>query len=235
MGPEGPEGPAGTGINLKGEVADASQLPTAGNVQGDTWITANDQHAWFWDGNAWVDLGPIRGPAGPTGPEGPMGPAGPQGTQGIPGPTGPQGAQGEPGVPGPMGPQGPRGPQGPPGDPYGSPLLAIGAIVHWRPNRNTHDRYGFCKPAVVLWVPDEFNNILSLHVLGTQGGPEAFLQDRVQTGFAGGQWHFIADCPYSFSTPTTISETRAPTSTNGAGRPTMPLEIRYARTIVSSS
>jgi hypothetical protein len=122
----------------------------------------------------------------------------------VPGPIGAQGEQGPVGPQGPTGPQGPRGPQGPPGNPYGSPLLAIGAIVHWRPEWDTYDRYGFCKPAVVLFVPDEYNNILALRVLGTDGGPDPFF-DRVPTGYNSGQWHFIVDCPYSMSVPASLT------------------------------
>jgi hypothetical protein len=218
-------------MNFKGSVPDATGLPSSGNQPNDAYMTDNDGHMWIWNGTTWVDVGLMRGPAGPTGPEGAMGPAGVQGPQGIPGPGGPQGAQGETGLTGPMGPQGPRGPQGSPGDPYGAPLLAIGAIVHWRPARNTYDRYGFCKPAVVLWVADEYNNILALHVLGTQGGPEAFLHDRVPTGHNAGQWHFIVDCPYSFSVPTTLSE-GPPMRRNG--RVTTPQEVRYVRAAVSA-
>jgi hypothetical protein len=220
MGPQGPQGatgaqgPAGTGINLKGSVPDAAQLPTAGNTQGDAWVASDTMHLWFWETTSgpWVDLGPIQGPAGPTGPEGATGPVGPMGPAGVPGPIGAQGTQGEPGPPGPIGPQGPRGPQGPPGNPYGSPLLAIGAIVHWRPWPTLHDRYGFCKPAIVLWVPDEYNNILALTVLGTPGSPQPFLQDRVFDGYGAGQWHFISDCPYSYTTPSTLLQ---PSYTNG--------------------
>ena len=214
QGPTGPQGAAGTGINVKGTVPDAASLPSSGNTAGDAWVTANDSHLHVWSAPSgpWADLGPIQGPAGPTGPEGPMGPAGAQGPQGIPGPVGPQGAQGVPGPAGPMGPQGPQGPQGPPGNPYGSPLLAVGAVVHWRPERSTHDRYGFCKPAIVLWVPDEYNNILALNVLGTQGSPQPFLQDRVPTGYDAGEWHFISNCPYSMSTPSSLN---APVTFNG--------------------
>jgi hypothetical protein len=91
-----------------------------------------------------------------------------------------------------------------PGDPFGSPVLAIGAMVHWRPNRYTYDRYGFCKPAIVLYVVDEVNNILSLHVLGTLAGP--VMLDQVPGGHASDQWHFISDCPYSYSVPASLEQ-----------------------------
>jgi hypothetical protein len=81
-------------------------------------------------------------------------------------------------------------------------VLAIGAMVHWRPTRSTWDRYGFCKPAIVLWVDDEVNNILTMHVLGTQAGPTQ--QDTVPGGHGAGEWHFISDCPYSYSVPASL-------------------------------
>ncbi len=71
-----------------------------------------------WDGLAWVNIGPVRGPAGPAGPQGVAGPAGSpgvagsQGPQGDPGAAGPAGAAG---VAGPAGAQGPQGIQGPAG------------------------------------------------------------------------------------------------------------------------
>lgn len=230
LGPQGDQGPPGLGLNIQGQVPDAAQLPAcSAGALGDAWVTANDGHLWVCNGNAWIDSGITRGPAGPRGADGPQGPVGPQGTQGIPGPLGPQGAQGEPGLQGPIGAQGPRGPQGAPGDPYGAPLLAIGAIVHWRPEHATYDRYGFCKPAVVLFVPDEYHNILALRVLGTDGGPDPFL-DRVTTGHAAGQWHFIVDCPYSLGTPSTLLQPALPAYRNGH---TTPQEVQYGRIYVA--
>jgi Collagen triple helix repeat (20 copies) len=207
IGADGPEGPPGLGLNIMGIVADASQLPPCGEGNiNDAWVTNNDGHLWVCNGTTWIDSGIARGPAGPAGPTGPMGPQGVQGPAGIPGPVGPAGPQGNTGLQGPVGAQGPRGPQGPPGDPYGAPLLAIGSIVHWRPHQNTHDRYGFCKPAVVLWVPDEFNNITKLRVLETVGSPEPFLTDRVDYGYSAGLWHFIVDCPFSFTNWESLTE-----------------------------
>jgi hypothetical protein len=203
QGPAGPEGPAGLGLNIKGTVPTQSALPATGNALNDAYTTVDTGHLYAWNGSAWIDSGLVRGPAGPNGPQGPagaQGPSGPQGPQGQPGAQGAVGPQGPAGAQGPPGVQGPRGPQGPPGDPFGTPVLAIGAIVHWRPAHATYDRYGFCKPAVVLFVPNEPNNLLSLHVLGSLGGVDPFM-DQVPTGSEAGQWHFIGDCPYSFSTP----------------------------------
>ena len=99
--------------------------------------------------------------------------------------------------------------------------------MHWRPAQATYDRYGFCKPAIVLYVPDETNNILALHVLGSLGGLDPF-QDKVPTGIASGQWHYIVDCPYDFSNPTSLVATAAARS-NGY---ITAKEIQYVRQAV---
>ena len=197
QGPQGDQGPMGVGFIIRGSVVTAANLPSQPQPVGDAYVALDTNHIWTSDGVIWIDLGPFIGPAGPMGPpgqQGAQGYPGPPGEQGIPGPAG---ADGVPGPPGPVGPEGPRGPQGAPGDPYGSPVLAIGSIVHWRPQANTYDRYGLCKPAIVLAVIDEYHNFLDLHVLGTRDGP-AHMLDTVPTGYTAGQWHFISDCPYSF-------------------------------------
>jgi hypothetical protein len=159
------------------------------------YVVLSTGHLWISDGNAWTDLGQFLGPVGPQGPpgiQGIQGTKGDTGVQGVPGATGAQGAPGTPGVPG---PQGPQGPMGPPGDPGSGPSAGIGAIVHWRPPPATYDRYGLCKPAVVLGAWDSQLTILSLHVLGTRGGLSPFL-DEVRSGNADGQWHYIQNCPH---------------------------------------
>ena len=60
----------------------------------------------------------------------------------------------------------------------------------------TYQRYGLCKPAVVLGIWETVNNTLSLHVLGTFGGPVP-LVDHVENGTTPGHWHYIANCPFS--------------------------------------
>jgi|SRR5580765_456559 len=196
-GPPGPVGPVGPGITLKGSVQTSAQLPAQPQPVGDAYIALDTGHVWASDGHIWTDCGPFVGPTGPTGPQGPQGAQGvpgPMGPQGQTGPVGPQGAQGPQGVPGPVGPEGPRGL---PGDPYGTPILAIGSMVHWRPQPTTHDRYGLCKPAVCCGIWDEAHNLLSLHVLGS-AGPTMFY-DEVPTGLGPGQWHYIVDCTYDFT------------------------------------
>lgn len=103
QGPTGATGPAGTGINLKGSVPTAADLPPSGNTTGDGWIAEDTGHLWVWDSTAWVDVGAIVGPPGEQGPEGPAGSTGAQGPPGATGATGPTGATGS------QGPQGPAG------------------------------------------------------------------------------------------------------------------------------
>jgi hypothetical protein len=205
QGPQGPQGIQGNpgadgmGIVVLGSVGTVGNLPAQPQPSGDAYVVLNPEpsHVWASDGNTWLDLGQWQGDVGP---QGPMGPQGPAGITGAMGPQGPVGATGNPGAPGPIGPpgpEGPRGPQGLPGDPYGTPILAIGSMVHWRPFKPTEQHYSVCKPAVVLGIWDEYHNLLSLHVLGTRGGPVELL-DQVNTGHGEGQWHYIPDCPYSF-------------------------------------
>ena len=95
--PRGDKGEQGTGLTIKGTVPTSSALPTTGNEPGDMWITTDTGHGWTWDGDSWVDAGPVQGPPGPPGP---LGPQGPQGIQGPVGPVGPEGPEGEQGAPG---------------------------------------------------------------------------------------------------------------------------------------
>jgi len=112
-GATGPQGPAGTGINLKGTVANPGALPPTGNTIGDAYTDLSSGNLYVWQnpGPAWVNVGPFVGPAGPAGPAGPTGATGANGATGA---TGPAGAAGPTGA---AGPQGATGPQGPPGLP----------------------------------------------------------------------------------------------------------------------
>jgi len=115
QGPTGPTGAQGQGISIKGSVATVGDLPSTGNVVGDSYIVLADGHLYTWNGTTWNDDGPIVGPTGAAGATGPTGPTGNQGGQGNIGPTGPQGVQGiqgEQGVQGNTGPTGPQGSQG---------------------------------------------------------------------------------------------------------------------------
>lgn len=140
--PKGDKGDQGTGVNIKGTVPNSGALPTTGNEPGDMWIASDTGHGWTWDGDSWVDAGPIQGPVGPEGPQGPQGVQGAQGTAatatagttatGTPGtnasvvnvgtlsaavfnfaiPRGDVGAQGAQGNTGAQGATGSQGPQG---------------------------------------------------------------------------------------------------------------------------
>ena len=115
QGPAGPQGTAGTGINLKGSVANFAALPTANRQQGDAYLVQNENnslYSWNASTSTWINAGPISGPAGPAGPTGGVGPAGPTGPAGPAGSTGvagPQGIQGPVGATGGAGVQGVRG------------------------------------------------------------------------------------------------------------------------------
>ena len=112
QGPAGPQGTAGTGINLKGSVANFSALPTTNRQQGDAYIVQDENdtlYSWNAAGNNWINAGPISGPAGPAGPTGSVGPAGPTGPTG---PAGAAGAAGPQGIQGPIGATGGAGAQG---------------------------------------------------------------------------------------------------------------------------
>lgn len=121
QGEVGPQGPQGDGLRITGSVTDPSLLPTEGNTEGDCFLV--NGNIWAWHNGAWVDAGPIQGPAGETGPVGPQGPQGPAGldstVQGPQGPVGPPGEAGPVGadstVPGPAGAPGEIGPAGPAG------------------------------------------------------------------------------------------------------------------------
>jgi Collagen triple helix repeat (20 copies) len=202
VGPTGPQGqpglqgPAGLGLNILGTVPTESLLPAQPIPQNDAYTTVDTGHLWTSSGTAWIDTGLVRGPAGPGGPIGPQGDPGPQGPAGVAGAAGAQGPAGPMGPAGPAGSQGPQGPQGPPGDPFGTPVLAIGSMVHWRPPPAVYDRYGLCKPAVVLYVVDATNNLVNCAVLGSHGSPVIF-RDQVLEGTGDSQWHFISACPYT--------------------------------------
>lgn len=72
VGGTGEAGPPGAGLRITGSAATAADLP-AGLTPDDAgtgYLTDDDGHLWVWDGTAWLDAGPIRGPTGLTGPAG---------------------------------------------------------------------------------------------------------------------------------------------------------------------
>jgi hypothetical protein len=70
QGAKGDKGDPGRGFTLKGSKPNAAALPTTGNVEGDAWLTADNNHVHIWDGTAWQDAGALQGPAGPPGKDG---------------------------------------------------------------------------------------------------------------------------------------------------------------------
>jgi hypothetical protein len=123
QGPQGVQGEPGEGLNVKGSVQNASDLPMTGNLIGDAYVLQSNGHLLVWDGAQWIDMGPLQGPQGPQGPQGAPGTQGVQGLAGAQGATGADGAQGPIGPVGPQGPKGEIGPQGQKGDsgPQGLP------------------------------------------------------------------------------------------------------------------
>ena len=130
-GPQGAQGPAGSGLQVAGEVTQRTDLDSIQSpLEGDIYVVSGTDEIALWDGSNWVYLDRLQGPAGPAGAQGDAGPPGAQGPKGdtgatgATGATGPAGAQGDPGPAGPPGPPGAEGPPGPTG-------LPIGTIAMW--------------------------------------------------------------------------------------------------------
>ncbi len=108
-GAVGPKGEQGAGVKILGTLANTDDLPVSGEL-GDAYMIG--LNLFIWDGIAWFDAGPFRGPRGEQGIQGPVGPAGEQGPKGDPflyenftpeqlqslkGPQGEQGPEGQTG------------------------------------------------------------------------------------------------------------------------------------------
>jgi hypothetical protein len=74
------------GLRIKGVVDTVEQLPTENNIIADAYFVGEVLHTW--DGNQWVNLGPIRGPKGEDGAQGPIWSSGGAGGNGPTRPTG---------------------------------------------------------------------------------------------------------------------------------------------------
>lgn len=109
-GVQGASGVDGTSFTIVGTVAESSLLPVpyTGSV-GDGYITEDLGDLWVWDGSAWLDAGPIVGPAGATGTAGATGVRGATGITGASGSTGLTGATGSQGINGASGVAGASG------------------------------------------------------------------------------------------------------------------------------
>lgn len=56
------KGADGTSVAIKGSVSSVSQLPSAGNTQGDSYLI--DGNLYVWDGTSWQNMGRIKGDDG---------------------------------------------------------------------------------------------------------------------------------------------------------------------------
>lgn len=77
VGETGAKGDVGAGLNILGSVASESALPANPTV-GDAYLI--DVDLYIYNGTAWVNVGPVRGPQGAQGETGPQGPQGVQGS-----------------------------------------------------------------------------------------------------------------------------------------------------------
>ena len=115
-GAKGDTGATGTGITIKGSYDTYEELihdhPT-GNV-GDSYLVNGS--LYVWNGNAWQNVGNIKGEKGDTGSQGVKGDTGERGPQGVKGDTGATGATGSKGDKGDTGETGAQGIQGVKGD-----------------------------------------------------------------------------------------------------------------------
>lgn len=62
-GKDGKDGSDGTSLSIKGTLDSTVQLPVVGQP-GEAWVVGQD--LYVWDGFAWKNLGPMKGPAGDT-------------------------------------------------------------------------------------------------------------------------------------------------------------------------
>jgi len=100
------KGDTGTGIVIHGTLVSSANLPSTGQIAGDSWFIGSILYTW--DGTQWTQFGPtgpqgiqgiqgIQGVKGDTGSQGTVGPKGDTGSQGIQGIQGIQGAKGDKG------------------------------------------------------------------------------------------------------------------------------------------
>lgn len=84
-GLQGERGEPGHGVRMLGTIPDIGELPTEGMTEGDTWVTEDTGTGFTWNGEDWVSMGTVRGPAGLQGDQGNPGSPGEPGETGRPG------------------------------------------------------------------------------------------------------------------------------------------------------
>ena len=88
--PQGEQGLKGEGIDFKGNLPSATDLPASGDADGDAYFIEDEQVIYAWGGatEQWENLGDIRGPQGEQGEKGDTGQdstvPGPKGDKGDP-------------------------------------------------------------------------------------------------------------------------------------------------------
>lgn len=81
VGDVGPAGPAGPGFSYQGSVATVASLPSP-STQGFAFLVVENGNLYIYNGTAWVNAGPLQGPAGANGADGAPGSTGPTGPAG---------------------------------------------------------------------------------------------------------------------------------------------------------
>ena len=70
-GPQGAQGPAGSGLQVAGEVTQRTDLDSIQSpVDGDIYVVSGTDEIAVWDGQNWIYLDRLQGPAGPAGAQG---------------------------------------------------------------------------------------------------------------------------------------------------------------------
>lgn len=109
-GEAGPPGRDGTGVTIKGSLANISLLPVTGNKANDAYLIDGD--LYVWDGLFFNNVGRIQGPKGDKGDKGEKGDIGAKGEKGDIGLTGRPGVDGKDGTKGDKGDRGEKGDKG---------------------------------------------------------------------------------------------------------------------------
>lgn len=85
-GAPGAKGDTGSGLQLKGSVANVGSLPATGNTSGDSYLI--NSVLYVWSGTEWINAGTVQGAAGATGATGAKGDKGDKGDTGNAGANG---------------------------------------------------------------------------------------------------------------------------------------------------